>query len=248
MTDRLTGITVSLFIHSILFLVLLGLTGGRVERSRTVTLDFTVVNTPGHEGVPGTAGTPSGKGSSGRPAGTEGAGARKTPGETTVGRSAERSPAGDRPTLSAKTESPVSVVAEPASGGGDRQVSGSGGEGSGGPSGSVSGSGSGSGSRGGPLLVNYGEGGGGGFAFIRENIMRNITYPERARRMGWEGRVILSFTVYESGQIGDIRLVKSSGFAVLDEGALEGLKKTRFSKAVPVRLSVVLPVEYRLSN
>ncbi|HOW53976.1 MAG TPA: energy transducer TonB [Syntrophorhabdaceae bacterium] len=84
------------------------------------------------------------------------------------------------------------------------------------------------------------------FSFIRDRIIQNIIYPERARRMGWEGRVTLSFTVNENGSIGDIKIINSSGFPVLDENARDAVAKTNFKRKVPVRLVVLLPVEYRL--
>ncbi len=84
------------------------------------------------------------------------------------------------------------------------------------------------------------------FSFIRDRIIQNIVYPERARRMGWEGRVTLSFTVNEDGSIDDIRIVNSSGFPVLDENARDSVARTNFKRKVPVRLVVMLPVEYRL--
>lgn len=84
------------------------------------------------------------------------------------------------------------------------------------------------------------------FSFIRDRIMQNIVYPERARRMGWEGRVTLSFTVHENGSIDDVRVVSSSGFPVLDENARDSVARTNFKRKVPVRLVVVLPVEYKL--
>ncbi len=96
--------------------------------------------------------------------------------------------------------------------------------------------------------LDYGRGGRAerSFAFIRENIMRNITYPERARRMGWEGKVLLSFVVLENGTVEALKIVNSSGIRALDENAKEAVLKTRFSQRIPYRMAVVLPVEYRL--
>lgn len=102
---------------------------------------------------------------------------------------------------------------------------------------------------GGTKTLNYGRPGGADerhFSFIREAIMRGVIYPERARRMGWEGRVVLSFMVHENGSIYDVRIVASSGFSVLDENARKTVAKTNLRKPVPVRLYVLLPVEYKL--
>ncbi len=84
------------------------------------------------------------------------------------------------------------------------------------------------------------------FSFIREVIMQGIVYPERARRMGWEGKVVLSFVVRENGFIDDVKVITSSGFSLLDENARGTVAKTNLKKKVPVRLYVLLPVEYRL--
>jgi protein TonB len=101
----------------------------------------------------------------------------------------------------------------------------------------------------GPKTLNYlGSGGADerNFSFIRDRIMQGIVYPERARRMGWEGKVTLSFTVHENGSIADVKVVGSSGFSVLDESARDSVAKTNLRRKVPVRLVVLLPVEYRL--
>jgi protein TonB len=64
--------------------------------------------------------------------------------------------------------------------------------------------------------------------------------------MGWEGMVTLSFTVLENGSIDDVKVVNSSGFPILDENARNTIAKTNLKRKVPVRLYVLLPVEYRL--
>ncbi len=113
----------------------------------------------------------------------------------------------------------------------------------------TSGGGSPSTGGGGPKTLNYlGSGGADerNFFFIREKIMQGIVYPERARRMGWEGKVTLSFTVLENGSIDNVKIVNSSGFSILDESARDSVAKTNLKRKVPVRLVVLLPVEYRL--
>lgn len=84
------------------------------------------------------------------------------------------------------------------------------------------------------------------FFYIRENIMKNIKYPEKARRMGWEGKVLLSFVIFENGSIHNIKVVNSSGFPLLDSSAREAIAKTTFLRKVPYRLVIVLPIEYKL--
>ena len=91
-----------------------------------------------------------------------------------------------------------------------------------------------------------GGGQGGILREIRDSIMKNVIYPDRARRMGWEGRVIVSFTVYEDGSIRDARIVQSSGTLVLDDAAKEALRKSTIRTQFAKRVQVVLPIEYKL--
>jgi len=81
---------------------------------------------------------------------------------------------------------------------------------------------------------------------IRDSIMKNVVYPEKARRMGWEGKVILSFTVYEDGSIRDARIMQSSGVLVLDDAAKEALGRSTLRTQFAKRVQVVLPIEYKL--
>jgi len=81
---------------------------------------------------------------------------------------------------------------------------------------------------------------------IRDSVMKNVVYPERARRMGWEGKVIVQFTVHEDGSIHDARIAQSSGTLVLDEAAKEALIKSSVKARFAQKVQVFLPVEYRL--
>ena len=81
---------------------------------------------------------------------------------------------------------------------------------------------------------------------IRDSVMKNVIYPERARRMGWEGKVILSFTVHEDGSIHDARITQSSGSLVLDQAAKEALMKSYIQAQFARKVQVFLPIEYRL--
>ncbi|HOP86150.1 MAG TPA: energy transducer TonB [Syntrophorhabdaceae bacterium] len=84
------------------------------------------------------------------------------------------------------------------------------------------------------------------YAYLRDIIMKNITYPEKARRMGWEGKVILSFVINEAGFINEVKVLKSSGYHVLDEAAKEALFKIKDFQKKHERLLVQLPIEFRL--
>lgn len=107
------------------------------------------------------------------------------------------------------------------------------------------GGGSGQGSGGG------GKGLGGGsedYSYIRDAIMKNIKYPDRARRLGFEGRVMLSFMVLENGTIREVRVIDSSGYRILDESAKDAAAETRIARKMPHRIVVKLPVTYKLQH
>ncbi|MEW6738864.1 MAG: TonB family protein [Nitrospirota bacterium] len=84
------------------------------------------------------------------------------------------------------------------------------------------------------------------FGYIRDTIMKNLSYPHMARRMGWEGRVTVSFIVYESGHVENIKILESSGFGVLDKNAMETIKRVCPLPKPPVRAELIMPIVYRL--
>ena len=63
----------------------------------------------------------------------------------------------------------------------------------------------------------------GGDSELMKFFSQNIVYPEIAKRAGVEGKVILSFVVDKSGNIIDIKVLKSIG-AGCDEEAVRALK------------------------
>jgi protein TonB len=84
------------------------------------------------------------------------------------------------------------------------------------------------------------------FAFIRELILKHLTYPTVARRMGWKGRLTVSFVICEGGGVENVRIVRSSGHKILDENALSTVRKIQPFPKPPVRAEIVIPIEYRL--
>ncbi|MEO0211779.1 MAG: energy transducer TonB [candidate division WOR-3 bacterium] len=55
------------------------------------------------------------------------------------------------------------------------------------------------------------------------------TYPEKARKEGWEGVVVLKFWVTPDGAVKNIQLVRSSGYPELDNSAKSALSQWRFA-------------------
>jgi protein TonB len=75
-------------------------------------------------------------------------------------------------------------------------------------------------------------------------------YPADARQRGLEGVVVLSVLVRSDGRVEEARVAASSGAAVLDEVALEAVRKWTFVPARqggrPVESVVEVPVKFAL--
>jgi TonB family protein len=78
-----------------------------------------------------------------------------------------------------------------------------------------------------------------------------VTYPEAARRGGYEGKVVLRALVGTEGIAATTTVVESSGYAVLDEAATEAVFRMKFSPAQTrsgraVMAPIQVPVDFRL--
>jgi protein TonB len=82
---------------------------------------------------------------------------------------------------------------------------------------------------------------------IADIVQRHINYPPIARRMGWEGKVLVSFVLEPNGDIRDLKVIKSCGYEVLDKEALDAIRRSYkdFPKP-PVSVVVKLPINFRL--
>jgi len=67
------------------------------------------------------------------------------------------------------------------------------------------------------LFVDY-------LARLKWRIQREWNYPEEAVRNGITGELLMVFTLNKAGSLTFIRLVRSSGFPILDEEALRAVK------------------------
>ncbi len=84
------------------------------------------------------------------------------------------------------------------------------------------------------------------FAYIRDKILKNVSYPVLARRLGWQGKVVLSFIITTTGSIKDLQLIQGSGYEILDQNALESLKGSVPFPRPPVEAQITIPVVYQL--
>ncbi len=65
---------------------------------------------------------------------------------------------------------------------------------------------------------------------LRHKIEQYWEYPRSAAMRGWEGKLFIDFTIKKDGTVSDIRLSRSSRYAILDDAAITALKlSTPFS-------------------
>ena len=88
---------------------------------------------------------------------------------------------------------------------------------------------------------------------LREDLRAHFTYPPLARRRNIEGRVTLGFGIDGSGTIRDVRVIDSSGHAILDLAAERTLRRLHRVKWYPAisggrSTEIELPVVYRLTS
>jgi protein TonB len=76
-------------------------------------------------------------------------------------------------------------------------------------------------------------------------------YPLAARRMGWQGKVVLEVEVLADGTPGEVAVQQSSGREVLDDAALRAVRGWRFVPARIGGLSVtrrfLVPIAFNLT-
>jgi protein TonB len=87
------------------------------------------------------------------------------------------------------------------------------------------------------------------FSIISKLVREHLEYPYLARRMGWEGEVLLFFRLNPTGEVEEIKVLKSSGFEVLDTSAVNAVK--RASKHFPRPNQIVLiklPIQFKLEK
>jgi len=73
---------------------------------------------------------------------------------------------------------------------------------------------------------------------ILEKVDRMKIYPPIARRMGHEGRMLVSFTVNGNGTIGDLVIAQKSSYGELDFAALDTVRRAVPFETIPSELNV----------
>ena len=72
---------------------------------------------------------------------------------------------------------------------------------------------------------------------IRKKIEKIKKYPKWALQEGFEGTVYVSFILWRNGSVSEIKLVRSSGYKILDTEALSSVKRAAPFPAIPFQLS-----------
>lgn len=84
-------------------------------------------------------------------------------------------------------------------------------------------------------------------SLIRDIVMSYLRYPPIARRMGWEGEVLVSFELTPEGEVRDLHIKKSSGYELLDRNTLSVVRLASKDFPRPIRpVILVIPVVYEL--
>ncbi len=83
-------------------------------------------------------------------------------------------------------------------------------------------------------------------AEICQKIQQNMRYPKLARRMGLEGKVVVSFVVHKDGNVADVHIKHSSGVQTLDKNAIVTIKKAAPFPRPPIKAKLIVPIKYGL--
>lgn len=88
-----------------------------------------------------------------------------------------------------------------------------------------------------PIFVTY-------FTKLKQSIEQQWEYPEMALRYGLQGTLALEFTIGSSGQLEQLRVIRSSGSELLDSEAIRAIKAAAPFPPIP---SWIKPVPLRIS-
>jgi protein TonB len=81
---------------------------------------------------------------------------------------------------------------------------------------------------------------------LRAAIQRRVVYPDVARRMGWQGKVIVIFVLQKDGQVHDVRVHASSGFTSLDGSAQQAVERAAPLPSAGESVQIVMPIVFAL--
>ena len=68
-------------------------------------------------------------------------------------------------------------------------------------------------------------------------------YPKIALKRGYEGILKLKILISKNGEVSDIKVIKSSGYTILDKSGIDAARNSRF---YPIKKERALNIEYNL--
>ena len=88
---------------------------------------------------------------------------------------------------------------------------------------------------------------------IKTEFRQHFYYPKMAVRNGWQGRVLLSLTILQTGTVSEYKVIETSGYSVLDQAALSSLEKIKHINMNPQKkfhdpVYIEFPVIFKLSK
>ncbi len=84
------------------------------------------------------------------------------------------------------------------------------------------------------------------YSRISDCLRRQVAYPYRARRQGWEGKVVVAFVLKADGDVEDVKVSSSSGHELLDASAVAAVRKAAPFPSIGRAARLVFPVTYKL--
>ena len=82
-----------------------------------------------------------------------------------------------------------------------------------------------------------------------EGIVKNVVYPEKAKKERLEGKVLLKVEINEKGEVENVYVEKGVN-KLLDEAAVKAVKATKFipgeKNGKKVKAEVTIPVKFKL--
>lgn len=98
------------------------------------------------------------------------------------------------------------------------------------------------------LVEEYPSFDGGDLAFIKF-VQKNLIYPEKARRMGLEGRVFVQFIVEKDGSLTNVTVLKGLNGGCNEEAIRVMQKSPKWlsgkQRGRPIRVQMVIPITFR---
>lgn len=72
---------------------------------------------------------------------------------------------------------------------------------------------------------------------VKQKIQESRQYPVWAKKQGYQGTTNLKFTILNTGHLGKITILNSSGHKILDEEACNTIKRSRPFPSIPKELN-----------